>query len=131
MTFYDTLPLVGTDNVAGAYSLVASSSDNYFAGVNSFNYLQINGINFEYVMTNFTLLASSPYIYINISTFNYRARSGCGYPNSYFVSPSACMSECPTKYYMVYQPNSFICLSCAPQCQTCNDSTTCLSCVSP
>lgn len=82
-TYLDAEFFTATNGVSDPYSLVFSDPSNYFAGINNFTFSTSQIAQFSFNTTSFAL-TSSGYVFLNISTLNYRYRS-CVSPTIYFV----------------------------------------------
>jgi hypothetical protein len=127
--YLDTIFKTGANNVESTLTLKASSATTFHAGLNGFNYTNANGLSFEVLTTSpFTLSTASAYLYVNISTWNYRNRT-CASPNvNYEPVGNLCYSACPAAYYT--NATYKFCTPCMYSCATCSSGTNCLTCSS-
>lgn len=82
-TYLDASFFTASNGVPAAYSLVYSSSVNYHAGINHVNFSGSPAPQFDFDTVAFTL-SSTGYVFLNLSTINYRYRS-CVSPTIYFM----------------------------------------------
>lgn len=128
--YIDAIFRVATSGVLADYSLIATDSTNYHAGINTFNFSNTNGINFNFSTTNYSISTSTAYLYLNFSTWNNRIRT-CPDPYIYFLeSQNLCYDICPDGYYTNATYN--FCTACHYSCMTCTGklSTNCVDCTS-
>lgn len=126
-TYLDAVFLTGTNTVPSSYSLVWSDPINYFAGVSHFNFSSSQVPRFSYNVTTFTL-TSTGYVFLNISTINYRYRS-CVSPTLYYMeSSNLCYDVCPLGYFVNAADN--YCQACYRGCLYCTSTaiSACTSC---
>jgi hypothetical protein len=126
--YFDTLFFTANNNVADSYSLIASDAANFHAGINSFHYATGEGVNFIFNAATKTLAASTNYVFINITTWNYRMRN-CNAPDLYYIeSVNTCYSVCPSS--SVANGTYKFCVLCHFSCQYCSaaTATSCTNC---
>jgi hypothetical protein len=126
--YFDTLFFTANNNVADSYSLVASDAANFHAGINSFHYATGEGVNFIFNAATKTLAASTNYVFINITTWNYRMRN-CNAPDLYYIeSVNTCDSVCPSS--SIANGTYKFCVLCHFSCQYCSaaTATSCTNC---
>lgn len=82
-TYLDAQFFVGNNSTPSPYSLVFSDPANYHCGLNHYNFTGTTAPQFSYDPVTFTL-TSTGYVFLNLSTINYRYRS-CVSPTIYFM----------------------------------------------
>lgn len=82
-TYLDAQFFTGNNSTPNPYSLVFSDPTNYHSGINHFDFSGTVAPKFSYDPVTFTL-TSTGYVFLNLSTINYRYRS-CASPTVYFM----------------------------------------------
>lgn len=82
-TYLDAQFFTGSNGTPNSYSLIFSDPTNYHCGVNHYNFSGTIAPEFRFDPVTFTLTSTS-YVFVNLSTINYRYRS-CVSPTIYFM----------------------------------------------
>ena len=104
-----------------AISFLFSSTTNFMAGINTFNYSVGAILNFNFSTTTFHLISTGSYNHLNLSMWNFRARN-CPPPTIYFVEEAnLCFDHCPDMFYA--DETYLFCSACDITCQVCTGPT--------